>query len=51
MFKQTATILAFLFICAALVMADDLNKIKMERVTKEILEIFVRINIQINRSP
>ncbi|HEY3250003.1 MAG TPA: hypothetical protein VGK25_02685 [Ignavibacteria bacterium] len=41
MFNRTATILTVLFICAAVIKADDLNTRKMEQVTKEILEIFV----------
>ena len=34
-------VLTFLLICAAFSNADDLNKKKMESITKEILEVFV----------
>jgi len=38
-------VITFLLICAAFINADDLNTKKMEKITKEILDVFVSTTI------
>ena len=43
-YKKTV-IISFLLVCAAFIKADDLNKNKMEKITKDILDVFVNNNL------